>query len=276
MVPLVHRRIAVCAVAGLHCAMPASPLTSAPPRRDARFWLSSLALFAAIGTLSFGYHWLGDLAEGRHGTIVARLVDEYSAAVAAWPLFAVMIGVAWRFPLDRVVWKRNLPLHVALAFVLSIVHTAMFLSLRLALCRALGLGRYGSGSPVLWFAREIPNFYVYYAAFMALFAAFRYYAALRDRELESAELERGLARAQLQNLRLQLQPHFLFNALNTISETMYDDPARADEMIGQLSELLRLSLRTTHAQEVPLRSELEVVGAYVSILRARFGERLDV
>jgi LytS/YehU family sensor histidine kinase len=96
----------------------------------------------------------------------------------------------------------------------------------------------------------------------------------RQRELRTAQLERGLAQAELRNLRLQLQPHFLFNALNTISSTMYDDPRSADRMIGQLSQLLRLSLRTSHAQEVPLRDELEVLGCYLGLMKARFGNRL--
>jgi two-component system LytT family sensor kinase len=98
----------------------------------------------------------------------------------------------------------------------------------------------------------------------------------RQRELRAAQLEANLARAQLQNLRLQLQPHFLFNALNTISATMYEDPATADEMLGALSDLLRSSLKTVRTDEVPLREELDLLDRYLAILRARFGERLAV
>src|SRR5438094_820880 len=76
------------------------------------------------------------------------------------------------------------------------------------------------------------------------------------RERQAAALERSLLRAELSNLRLQLQPHFLFNALNTISSTMYDDVEAADALLGQLADLLRTSLRTTHTHEVPAREEL--------------------
>ena len=94
-----------------------------------------------------------------------------------------------------------------------------------------------------------PKDLIFYIIILVGVEAVRHYRTLRDREL-------SLAQAELRNLRLQLQPHFLFNALNTISATMYDDPAAADAMIAELSELLRLSLKTVHTQEVPLRAEL--------------------
>jgi two-component system, LytTR family, sensor kinase len=113
-----------------------------------------------------------------------------------------------------------------------------------------------------------------YASFVVLITLYRYYRTTRQREVRTAQLERGLAQAELRNLRLQLQPHFLFNALNTISSTMYDDPRAADRMIGQLSQLLRLSLRKSNAQEVPLRDELDVLSCYLGLMQARFGSRL--
>jgi len=116
---------------------------------------------------------------------------------------------------------------------------------------------------------EFPNDVIFYLINQVVVATFRYYRTMRDREL-------SLAQAELRNLRLQLQPHFLFNALNTISATMYDDPAAADAMIAELSELLRVSLKTVHAQEVPLRAELESLSHYTALMQARFGDKLAV
>src|SRR5262249_31497368 len=73
----------------------------------------------------------------------------------------------------------------------------------------------------------------------------------------------------------RLQPHFLFNALNTISSAVYDDPASADDMIGHLGELLRRSLRTTDQSELTLAEELETLEAYLAFVRARFADRLQ-
>jgi hypothetical protein len=91
-----------------------------------------------------------------------------------------------------------------------------------------------------------------------------------------ARLEARLARAQLQSLKLQMQPHFLFNALNSITMLIEEDPRAAERMVTGLSELLRLSLRNAGEQEVPLERELEVVRHYLTIQQARFHDRLTV
>jgi LytS/YehU family sensor histidine kinase len=111
---------------------------------------------------------------------------------------------------------------------------------------------------------------------IACFAqAFAYYRRAQDREKEAIALAAGLSRAKLDALRLQLQPHFLFNALNAISTLVHRDAAAADELIGDLSELLRLSLQTSE-HEVPLSRELELLDCYLAIEQARLGHRLKV
>ena len=90
------------------------------------------------------------------------------------------------------------------------------------------------------------------------------------------ERDRQLAEAQLQNLRQQLNPHFLFNTLNMISSKMYEDVAQADAMIARLSDLLRMTLRTSRQPEVPLRTDLEALDLYLEIMKARFGDAIQV
>ncbi|MFN8581023.1 MAG: N-methyl-L-tryptophan oxidase [Gemmatimonadaceae bacterium] len=100
----------------------------------------------------------------------------------------------------------------------------------------------------------------------------RYSAATR----ESAQPQSRLAQAQLQALRLQLNPHFLFNTLNTITALVHTDPQAAERMIMGLSELLRISLGSVGEQEVPLSRELEVLEHYLDIQQVRFADRLRV
>ena len=99
-----------------------------------------------------------------------------------------------------------------------------------------------------------------------------YHRESRDRE----QLEVQLAQAQVQSLKLQLHPHFLFNTLNTITALIGQDPRGAERMVSGLSDLLRLSLRNASEQEVPLERELEILQHYLSIQEIRFADRLTV
>src|SRR5262249_30976919 len=103
-----------------------------------------------------------------------------------------------------------------------------------------------------------------------------YYRRLRERELKASELEARLAQSQLQALKMQLQPHFLFNTLHTIAELVHEDPEMADRMIMRLSELLRMSLDNSSAHDVTLKQELDFLERYIEIERTRLGDRLRV
>jgi hypothetical protein len=98
----------------------------------------------------------------------------------------------------------------------------------------------------------------------------------RERQLTAAQLESKLTRAQLRILEMQMQPHFLFNALNGIMVLIREDPGRAARMIARLSDFLRSGLQRADMREVPLRNELEVVDSYLEIELLRFGDRLTV
>ena len=115
-----------------------------------------------------------------------------------------------------------------------------------------------------------------YWAIVGLSHALRYYSEARDRELRESQLETHLVEAQLQALQRQLQPHFLFNTLNTISALMHRNVDAADNMIAKLSDLLRISLQNVGVQEVPLKQELDFLSKYLEIEQTRFRDRLTV
>jgi len=155
------------------------------------------------------------------------------------------------------------------------LHVALFTAASLVLAAgtsAIPAARLFTGYLASWFTLDS----IVYCTLLAVYHALVYYRVSQDRALRASQLEARLAQAQLQVLRMQLQPHFLFNTLHTISALMHRDVKRADSMIAALSDLLRMSLRSVGVQEVELREELEFLQRYLEIMSLRFGDRLTV
>ncbi|PTY01450.1 hypothetical protein DB346_11900 [Verrucomicrobia bacterium LW23] len=115
-----------------------------------------------------------------------------------------------------------------------------------------------------------------YLAIAGVAHALYFYERAQEREKRSLGLEAGLARARLEALRMQLQPHFLFNSLNAIAELVHTDPDKADEMLVALSDLLRATLEKSDRQEIPLHQELEFVDRYLAMQKVRLADRLHI
>jgi len=115
-----------------------------------------------------------------------------------------------------------------------------------------------------------------YAGFVLTWHALSHYRESRERALRSVELESLLHQAQLQALRSQLNPHFLFNSLHSIAELVHTDPKLAEQLLVRLGELLRQVLRSSTQPETPLAEELEFIRGYLDIEQMRLGERLRV
>ena len=249
------------------------PAAEAREREPGWSWPAAFAVATLLGLLSFAYYWLDDVARGYPTPALEPLVEEVTGAWGAVLLAPLGIRVARRYPPTR---YAHLPVHLGALLALSAAATTWNWVVRSLLFPPLGLGRYDYGRMPLRYLMELPKGAILYVVVLAFVVLLDRYRAARERELRVAHLEAGLARAQLQNLSAQLQPHFLFNALNAISSTMYDDVERADRMMASLSELLRASLRASTAQQITLAEELQVLERYLELMRARFGERLRV
>ena len=115
-----------------------------------------------------------------------------------------------------------------------------------------------------------------YAALVLAWRMFAYSRELRERRLTAIQLESLLHQAQVQALRSQINPHFLFNTLHSIAELIHHDAALAEKLVLRLGELLRQALQSSTAQKVPLAEELEFIKGYLEIEQMRMGERLRV
>lgn len=227
-----------------------------------------------MSLLKLWYLYLDDLARKRGGTFSHRALEEGTGLLAALGLIPGIVWMARRFRLGEHSWWQRAVLHLGMAAAFSVVHTTLMRILRVLLFPLFGMGKYDYGAMHWRYPMEFCNFVLIYAVFVGGISLLDHYRELRSRQIAAAELEARLAQAQLQNLQLQLQPHFLFNALNTISSVMYEDVARADTMLAQLSDLLRRTLRRPDAQQVTLQEEIETVEMYLRIMKQRFGEDL--
>ncbi len=246
------------------------------PSKPFAGWRGGLAWFAVVlgvGLLMFTYHHLSVLAEGGTRPVSIALINELTAAFGAGVLFLGVRELVRRRPLVRGAVLVRLPLYAAGLAVYSLLHTTSNWALRSLFYPLAGLGGYDYGKMPLRYLMELPIDVIGFVMMAGVLHGLRRLRAARERELAAVRLEGALARTQLRNLRLQLQPHFLFNALNTVSATMYDAPETADEILDGIGELLRASLRTTATDTVSLDTELDLLEAYLRIVRARFADR---
>ena len=227
--------------------------------------MTVFAFFNAIGLLLFAYRYLDYAARNHPIPFLVPLIEQLTGAWMAAIPFPLIVRFARRYSDLRRTW----PLHLLVMTAFSVVHTSLMWLSRSLLFPVFGLGPYDYGIMSFRFPMEFFNDVIVYWLIVSILYLF-------DHRVRSAQLEGKLANARLQNLRLQLQPHFLFNALNTISSVMYEDPRKADTMISSLSDLLRNTLQDSGAQEVPLESEIRTLELYLDIMRKRFEDRLSV
>jgi hypothetical protein len=249
--------------------------------RTRRLWRSValvVALATIVGLLLFGYRYLDDLALARTGTLGARLIEQLSIAYFAALLFPGVVWVARRWPLGRGHWLERLPVHVLAALVFSVAHTSLDHAARVFLFPLAALGPYEHRITLMRYIVQLPSDALWYALLVVVISLYdrRRVSHVTTGELRAAQFESHLAQAQLQSLRMRLQPHFLFNALNTIASVMHEDTGAADSMLVKLSALLRHALRAPATQETTLGEELRALVLYVDIMRARFDGRLEV
>ncbi len=187
----------------------------------------------------------------------------------------LVILFTFRYPLERRVLRANLTRHLAL----YALFTMAFAGFRLVWAMMTG-GMEKGDTPWLLYRVYLmlafnANIWIYGPAVVAgqLILVLR---RIRERELQAERLRTELVRAELQTLRAQLHPHFLFNTLHSISALIRTNPHAADKMLIRLSDLLRTTLQNSGVQEVPLKTELEVLENYVQIEQVRFQDRLRV
>ena len=241
-------------------------------RRWGRVWLVGFVLWTLLAFLT---------AAGAHvylasaGTPIswAQLLTWNITVSFIWSLLTPAVyELSCRYSFDRAGWQRSLPIHVLASIVLA----------------TLGATAVVLIDPLITWTKEpaVPFFpHVLSRTFMdiqrywyvvLITQAIGFYGKYRERQLLSSQLEAQLANAQLEVLKIQLEPHFLFNTLNSIAALAREDGEAAEHMTLQLADLLRMSLDGVGVHEVPLHRELTFLQKYIDIQQVRFHDRLTV
>ena len=192
-----------------------------------------------------------------------------------WALVTPLILLlAARFPMERKLWGRNLLVHVVSGLLLStfVTWSGHFL---LYLNYGWRAGKpYPTDRALRFVIENFSEGVGIYLLIAIITYAFSYYNRYRQGELRATQLEAQLSQAQLQALKMQLHPHFLFNTLHSISALLTRDTESARKMISRLGDFLRLTLENSGSQEVSLKQEIEFLKCYLEIERIRFQDRL--
>lgn len=194
-----------------------------------------------------------------------------------WMVLALgVMAFARRYPFDRAGVGRWLAVHFGAALLTSVAYVTIYAAI-------LDGQRSIDGTVFVFgvvFKKVILHFFLLnllvYWIVVLLCQGWQFYVRYHEREREASDLEKALVNARLEALRMQLNPHFLFNALNAVSALIHERPQVADRLVVRLSELLRSNLQGGRSHEVPLREELELLRGYLEIEEARFEERLKV
>ncbi|NMO15573.1 histidine kinase [Pyxidicoccus fallax] len=259
---------------------PLPRVASVDPRvAVSRRWLGPALVFAGYTVLTLVYGAQLSVYRASKGepasfgeSLLLGAVEWYSWA----PLTPLILAVARRVHATGRSWPVQLALHLPAALLFAMVHLALHAGLRQLLLAPEG-GWSAAWTYFGWLVSKTTDFDVLiYLSVVGAYAALRSSQRMREEAVRASQLEAQLAQAQLQLLRNQLRPHFLFNTLHAISALMHRDVNAADRMVGQLSELLRASLERDGRHEVPLSEELELLAPYLDIERTRFSDRLQV
>lgn len=242
--------------------------------------LAIVAVWAMLGVIYAAPIYIEVRAE-QHGHQAWRIFMWGILTWLAWaPLTPAMVWLARRFSLVGEAWKRNLAVHLPGFLLISLLHSAAATAVTLWI---QPFDNMGDSPKTFWprfLSRMLGSFgsdLLVYGAVIGVFYAVDYYRKYREREFLATRLEAQLAQAQLDALRMQLHPHFLFNTLNSIVGLVRDNKnSAAVSMLVGLSDLLRHTLEHSSRHEVELREEINFIKLYLSIQEMRFSDRLRI
>ena len=245
-----------------------------PWRGRAARWGLIFAVWTVLGFFFTGQLYYTRLLGERPMTWGSAAAQQFIAPYL-WAFGSILaLWLADRYPVEGARWRRHLLLHLLFATGFVCVISGVFQAIYHLLFVQAPDKPYLFSTTLQWIIYNSSENYGIYGLLLLLNQLFRYYRRFREGELRTSRLQTQLTRAQLEALKMQLQPHFLFNTLHSISALVHHHPDAADRMIARLGDFLRLTLENSGAQVVSLQKELEFLTCYLEIERVRFQDRL--
>ncbi|MEO6526813.1 MAG: histidine kinase [Gemmatimonadaceae bacterium] len=202
--------------------------------------------------------------------VLGFMLKGFAVWLLSVPVIVLVLTRRFRFEGGR--WRVSIPVHLAVSLLI-----ATAIQLWDALIFVTGNPTRQLLPTFVMMARTWMLWAVFtYWFFVVYILAVRHYTTSAARKLRATQLTAAVANAQLELLRTRLHPHFLFNALNSISSLIFDEPREAQRMLARLGELLRATLAEDGQRSWALRRELELLERYTAIEQVRFGERLVI
>ena len=241
-------------------------------KRWSRVWVVGSVLWTLLAFLTSAGAHVYTASMGEPISWAQLLAWNVSIAFVWSLLTPIIYELSRRYTFDRASWKLSLPIHIVASVVLTFLAAA-------ALARLSPLITWIKEPPMPYFPHVLSRFFMdlpRYWYVVLITQAIAFYGKYQERQLFSSQLEAQLANAQLEVLKIQLEPHFLFNTLNSIAALARHDGEAAEHMTLQLADLLRMSLDGVGVHEVPLHQELTFLQKYIDIQQVRFHDRLRV
>jgi two-component system, LytTR family, sensor kinase len=234
-------------------------------------------MFYAVLALLFGLYLGINSMVGLRGTGIAGwkpMVWELSSVVVIFALIPLVVRFEAHFRLDAHPRWRIAIVHVGGALIFSALHVAGMLLLRKLAYAFVGQHYAFDSLPIQAFY-ELQKDFITYASILVVIFANREFQVRRTSDLRAAELAAELGQARLKALTAQIEPHFLFNTLNAISNRMHEDVEAADRMISSLGALMRAAYDSDNQVLVPLERELDWLRGYAAMMTERFRGQLS-
>ena len=233
-----------------------------------------LLFITVMAALNFTRFVTNRLAEGEPPHYKYFFVMETTGAYTILILLPFAIWLIRKFPITRQTLSIRIPLHILASMFFGFSHSMLMYLSRVIIFSIAGWGSYDYGKFIYKILMEFTHQFFTYALIYGIVMFIKYLRESQRQKIRASQLGQQLTKARLQALQMQLHPHFLFNTLNMISATMYDDVKSADKMIANLSDLLRIALDSKGAEEHRLEKELEILSRYIEIMKARFQDKL--